>query len=63
MQTFDFIEAAEMVAKTVAARDAELDVTPSLPQIEDGGGLDGVLDALTTRLATQSQRQALTPKL
>lgn len=62
-QTFDFIEAAEMAAETVAARESELDVTPSLPQIEDGGGLAEVLDALTNRLAAQSQRQALAPKL
>jgi len=62
-QTFDFVEAAEMATKTIAAREAELDVTSSLPQVEDGGGLDEVLDTLTTRLATQSRRQALAPKL
>jgi len=63
MQTFDFVEAAEMAAQTVAAREAELDVTQSLPQVEDGGGLDEVLNALTNRLDGQSLRQAFVPEL
>ncbi len=58
-QTFDFIEAAEMAAETVAAREAEQGVTPSLPKIADGGGLDEVLNALTNRLSAQHRRQAL----